>query len=140
MKKAPKRYATGGLIDEDPKKKKVVVNAGVNVPNTTYKTANQQMADKGLINPTTADINDRTQRRINSGGITTGAQATLPITSAGGFPKTTLPLVTNAQGTYDPNTGIQYDSAGKVVPKLAKGGTVKKMTKAPCKMKKGGTC
>lgn len=134
MKKAPKRYANGGLVDPtDPKKKKFV---------STVPSVAQQMAAKGNINQTTADLIDTENRQVrtqddNMKRFTpqvTGAGT--PVNSGRTF------LASDAQGnvTYKDNaTGETYtlDPTGK---RYAKGGTVKKMTKAPCRMKKGGTC
>lgn len=138
MKIAPKRYVNGGGVSGDPKKKK---KEGVLTPNPDYPSANVQLAEKGLINPTTAKILDITQQRTGSGGITTGKQAVLGIQSAGGLQKEVLPLVQNELGTYDPNTGFQYDKSARIISKTpiqgkAKGGEVKKMKIAPKRGKK----
>jgi hypothetical protein len=129
MKRPPKKYAKGGFID-DPKKKKEVITPGVNTPNTNYPSYNQQMAAAGKINPTTADILDReqTQRRINSGGITTGAQATLSLQNAGtGIDSGKKFVANDASGntTYrDTQTGELY-TVNKDGIKYSKGGRVR---------------
>jgi len=133
LMKAPKgikKYATGGIVyQEDPKKKKVVTTEGVNTPNPNFPTAAEQMAAKGLINPTTADILKRTNSRINSGGITTGNRAVLGIQNAGGLQQDTKQLIPNDLGTFDPNTGIQYGFDGKVIQAKASGGKIMKAPK-----------
>lgn len=55
-------------------------------------------------------------------------------------PKVKTPTHIAGYNNVDPRTGKQIPYQDTEILKKAKGGTVKKMTKAPCKMKKGGTC
>jgi len=134
MKKAPRRYAVGGAIDGDPKKKKIASATGVNVD---AKSADQQFVDKGLMNQTTAN-QKITQARTSelSDNNTKKYRDVSGISGAGGASLPKEPYQ-NELGTYVPATDTQYDKAGNVIPKgYKKGGTVKKMTKAPFGFKK----
>lgn len=143
MKIAPKRFkkALGGDVygnavtdDGDKDKKKVAQSTGVN---TDAKSANQQMAAKGLINKSTANMNESTARAMTASDDNTKKYSDVSgVSGAGGK---TLPKepYQNELGTYVPSTNTQYDKAGNVIPKKAKGGIV--MKKCPM-MKKGGKC
>lgn len=130
MKKAPRRYATGGPIDPtDPKKKKF---------ESTTNSQARQLANAGKLNKTIADTYESQNYTANLPDDNS-RRASIPVTGAGGYSVPKEPYQ-NELGTYVPATGTQYDKAGNVIQPKAKGGMVKKMTKAPCKMKKGGTC
>lgn len=133
MKKAPKRYNTGGGVYDDKDKlakeaaakearKQAAIalakKTGIPQPNPDYPTADEQMASKGHMNPTTVK-----QRASEAASMKVTDDDTMRV------PK------------YDMKRNlIPLTSSRNPIPKRAKGGTVKKMTKAPCKMKKGGTC
>lgn len=156
MKTAPKRLkkALGGEIDGDKDKlaKEAVAKearkqaaialakkTGVAQPNPDYPTADEWMVAKGHMNPTTAkqraseaaniaredDYTKRYHPSVTEAGQKVGSGRDVQFSNTGNK------VITNPNGTTE-----TYDKDGN---KLAKGGTVK-MKKAPCKMKKGGTC
>lgn len=135
MKKAPKRYNNGGSIEGDPKKKK---QASVLTPNANFPTPQEQ---QGFNKSTIPKDIDRTY--TNTGG---GTSYNAPLSQAGqqvGSGRKVEIMNTGGKKITNPDGSIEYyGSDGKPLPVMgkAKGGTVKKMTKAPCRMKKGGTC
>lgn len=127
MKKAPKRYNTGGGVYDDDAAKKLAAKkeaekqaaislakkTGIRVPNPNFPTAAEQMAEKGHFNPTT--VKQQQSEAANLKRIQEKAKYTM-------------------DGKL-----IPMDGSGNIIQPKAKGGTVKKMTKAPCR-KKGGVC
>jgi len=139
MKKAPKRYVNSGIVGDDKDKAKkeaalreearqLAIKNKTTIPNPVFPSAQKQQGfNESTITKnryyTTKDTRDASSSLENAGGYTVPDQP-----------------YQNELGTYVPSTGTQYDKAGNVIQPKAKGGTVKKMTKAPCKMKKSGTC
>lgn len=125
MKKAPKRYNTGGGVYGDDKDKakreaalreearQLAIKNKTNIVNPVFPSAQKQQG----FNESTATKN---KFYTTTGG---GTDKSSPLQNAGGYTAPAEPYQ-NELGTYVPSTGTQYDKAGNVIPKLAKGGEV----------------